>query len=82
MALVPVELVASQLSLFLKCQFGQCLSGALPEWLPALRGIDALQPYFDLLILPRLAAAGGQSVAILDADDKAEEGGCKHLSNT
>ena len=36
MALVAVELVAAQLCLFLKCQLGQGLPGALSEWLLAL----------------------------------------------
>ena len=64
LSLVPVCLGAAQLSLFLKCQLGQCLAGPLPEWLLALRGVDALQPYFDLLIFAEIATSGGQGVAV------------------
>lgn len=49
--------------LFLKCQLGQGLSGALPEGLLALGCIDALQPDRDLLIRARITATGGQCVA-------------------
>lgn len=73
MPLLTICLGAAQLSLFLEGQLGQRLPGAIPERLLALRGADALQSHLDLLALSRLAASGGQGIAVRDADDKAEK---------
>ena len=74
MSLVPVCLGAAQLNLFLKCQLGRCLPGALPEGLLALKGVDALQSHLDLFVLPKLATSSSQGVAVSDPDNKADEG--------
>ena len=66
LSLVPVCVGAAQLNLFLKCQLGRCLPGALPEGLLAfaLKGVAALKSHLDLFVSPWLTALGCQGVVV------------------
>jgi hypothetical protein len=66
----------------LVAQLGERLPRALSEGLGLLGRINRSDPHLYLLIGPRLAAAGGESVAIGDGDYEANEGIQKSFTTT
>ena len=80
MALVAVDLVAAQLSLFPVRQVAQGLLCTRAVWLPALRCIDPTDADLDLLIFAGRTAAGSNGVAVRDANNETKEGGCEHAA--
>lgn len=78
---VAVGRADGQLCLLLEAKPGQVLARALAEGLRLLWRINRSDAHLDLLVrLCRIVgrAAGGERVAVTDADDEAKDGGDRH----
>ena len=69
---------------FLKRNLSQRLPRSVAIGLFALRSVNAIHANLDLPIRMRCilrGASGSQGIAVADADDKAEKGGCDHVNS-